>query len=84
MTASERANRARRTQAMKALSFYGELTGDTYADHQTWLIDLLADLLHLEQARKDYKAPDKKAIDFNNALRIATQHWYAEGMEGEL
>lgn len=69
-------NRSKR--AMHVLRTYGGLVGDPNADHETWLIDLLADLLHLEKARKGYSGFNKRAINFDRALNMARQHFAEE------
>ena len=63
-------NLQRAQRAARALNHYKEETGDRYADQQTLLIDLLADLLHLA---------DRKAhVNFDDALRTARSHHETE------
>lgn len=80
MNRPEKENRARRARAMKVLKLYGEMTRDPHADHQTWLVDLLADLLHLQQARKGYAGISKRYLNINRALESAEGHYWAEKM----
>jgi len=71
-------NADRSKRAWKALKNYPAATEDPHADHQQFLVDLLADLLHLARARKGYAKINKRAMDFEDALRIARGHFEEE------